>query len=86
MSQKSILYLSWMWNGIALCMCYSTFVSAAQEALSSTPGLPPGSEGDWDTDSCSLMETKLFQGHTGEYAVAGCVSVTLLFQTLNWLT
>lgn len=67
-------------------MCYSAFVSAAQEVLSSTPGLPPGSEGDWDTDLCSLMETKLFPGHTGESAVGGCVSVTLLFQTLNWMT
>lgn len=53
-------------------MSYSTFVSAAQEALSSTPGLPSGSEGDWDTDLCSLMETKLFPAHTGEYAVGPC--------------
>lgn len=80
---KSLICLSRMLNGVALCMCYRTFVSAAQEALSSTPGLPPGSGGDWDTDLCSLMETKLFLGHTGECGVGGCVRVSLLFQKLK---
>lgn len=74
-SQKSLICLSRMLSGVALCMCYRTSGSAAQEAPSSTPGLPPGSEGDWDTDLCSLMETKLFLGHTGECGVGGCVRV-----------
>lgn len=47
-------------------MCYSAFVSAVQKEQSSTLGTPPRSEGEWDTDSCSLMETKLFLVHTGQ--------------------
>lgn len=69
-----------MWSDIILHVCYSTFVSAAQKDLGSTLGPPPGSGGDWDTDLCSLMETKLFPVHTGERPTGGCAVVSLPFQ------
>lgn len=87
-----LLFVVELWNGSTLCMCYSTFVSAAQEALSSTPGLPPGSGGNWDTDLCSLMATKLFLAHTGMLLVGVCecyspVSKTELANlSPNWLS